>query len=1077
MDQHNFLLIGLGGTGGAVVRELKKKLYTEWRSVGNTGSYPEVYDFENLGSKIATLSIDSNAKDLGGEGQKDGAWQIFGKTLALGDREKVLIDPSGANKILSSIDNYPGIEPWIKQDMPFVREMMRGSGKAEGCNQIRRMGRLALASGNSLNNFEQRLSDRIKALRSGGTVNVEIHIACSLAAGTGSGSVVDVLAQLQRFQKINSYDFPVYIHGLVTSREVGSVNTGNFYANQYAALTELNAFRLAIYRPWDIRAKDAPSRLEVPEDSKTGTQLAGTFKSVALVTDTTEGNLDVPFEDQIDNVAELIFQLSVRQVGNVPKELRDAFSSEDRVQETADVSGGNRSTAFIGYGIQRVIIPEHEIREKLSYSFGKQFVLKLLYDNWDNYFHATPRRFSKEGFVDERRGIWKITKEHLYLDLVEDATGQPKYKTYEMEWREALTKQGQRTQEMGDDYDQRKGWLADFDQRANNYWEQGFRARAHAGGVVDYFNNQKETVELKNRARAVRSFLEQDLLKNVERGTAEYPVHHLPSAVDFLKQRIEADRLWYGEIEAKAIKEVKASDAGRSEVRQQYQRAGRFAKGKHERLFGNYRDLSIRLYYWRTIQLAAEYGQAFCERLIDEFEELHRQIDQFSTRLKLINSNFDAEMDRLINEADVSSGRTEIDYLVDAKMVNNTIKNHFEGDKNIQAKQIVNTIEALQKLRGDRMEFAAYLDQMAVDDTERVSGDFVEELRSASEQNAIEADRKLRESENQFEGIFSQNILYKLFKDYGQNVDGSLEDWLRQLINKSMPMVSFDPNEEPMDVPEPGPILRRCVFVPNCRDVSDQFKQQFEQKVQSILGGGGSCRHVETLFKWVPEEVNKNEIVVISVAFFFSARFARVTHGLKAKYLERLKNRDQEGGQRAFFQVHTESHNPMLPDLMKLERKETLSNQLGIVLLATALELMHIETGHGEVSFGTKDTYGQLGEDSVDSGMRVNEECREIQQKSPERFKQPISLEAVVLYKLYLDQFKENALPKLRGLVAGQFRQERDIEAIVEEINRLRGEAFVLSGGKQNHPNTLMFRAQATQAIEQARRLADRSSA
>ena len=614
MEQHNFLLIGLGGTGGAVVRELKKKLYTEWRSVGNMGSYPEVYEFEKLGSKIATLSVDSNAKDLGGEGQKDDAWQVFGKTLALGDREKVLIDPAGANKILSSVDNYPGIEPWIKQDMSFVREMMRGSGKAEGCNQIRRMGRLALASGNSLNNFEQRFSDRIKALRSGGTVNVEIHVACSLAAGTGSGSVVDVLAQIQRFQKINGYDFPIYIHGFVTSREVGSVNTGNFYANQYAALTELNAFRLALYRPWDIRATDAPARLEVPEDSQSGSQLAGTFKSVALITDTTEGNLDVPFADQIDNVAELIFQLSVRQVGNIPKALRDAFSGEDRVQETADVSGGNRSTSFIGYGVQRVIIPEQEIREKLSYSFGKQFVLKLLYDNWDNHFRDTSKRFSKDGFVDKRRDIWKITRDHLDLNLVEDATGQPTYKTYEIEWREALTKQGLRTLDMGNDYESRKGWLNDFERRANNYWEEGFRSRASAGGVVDYFNNQKEVVELKARARAARSFLEQDLLKHVERRTAEYQVQHLPSAVEFLKQQVEADRLWFGENEAKAIKEIKGSDASRSEVRQQYQRAGRWAKGKHERLFDNYRDLSVRLYYWRTIQFAAEYGQAFLRK-------------------------------------------------------------------------------------------------------------------------------------------------------------------------------------------------------------------------------------------------------------------------------------------------------------------------------------------------------------------------------------------------------------------------------------------------------------------------------
>ncbi|MGE0086436.1 MAG: hypothetical protein AB7S75_18670, partial [Desulfococcaceae bacterium] len=76
MSQNNFLLIGLGGTGCAVVRELKKKLYVEWRFKGNSGPYPEIYEFqdsfggERVVSRIATLSIDSNEKDLEGQGER-----------------------------------------------------------------------------------------------------------------------------------------------------------------------------------------------------------------------------------------------------------------------------------------------------------------------------------------------------------------------------------------------------------------------------------------------------------------------------------------------------------------------------------------------------------------------------------------------------------------------------------------------------------------------------------------------------------------------------------------------------------------------------------------------------------------------------------------------------------------------------------------------------------------------------------------------------------------------------------------------------------------------------------------------
>ncbi len=70
MSQHNYLVIGLGGTGGAVVRELKKRLYTEWRTRGGTGPYPEVYSFQDayggtrIEARISTLSVDSNRADL-----------------------------------------------------------------------------------------------------------------------------------------------------------------------------------------------------------------------------------------------------------------------------------------------------------------------------------------------------------------------------------------------------------------------------------------------------------------------------------------------------------------------------------------------------------------------------------------------------------------------------------------------------------------------------------------------------------------------------------------------------------------------------------------------------------------------------------------------------------------------------------------------------------------------------------------------------------------------------------------------------------------------------------------------------
>lgn len=1085
MPQHNFLVIGLGGTGCAVVRELKKKLYIEWRSRGNTGPYPEVFSFadtlgaERVDTRIGTVSIDSNEKDLQGQGERGRKWRVFGETLRLTDREKVLLDPSGLDRILSSVERYPGIEPWIRDEMDFVRDITRGSTEPAGCNQIRRMGRLALSTGNGIENVVNRVEDRLNELSRGGQVGAEIHIACTIAAGTGSGTLIDVIAQLQRHLRNRGSGYEVYVHGFATAKDVGDVNTGNFYANQYAAITELNAFRLARYRPWDITASADPRRLAVPEPGETSGDLPGTFRSVALISDTTEGGVDVPLDHQIENAAEFIFQMAVRQMGDVPKPLRDALTLEDRAMYPADANGGDRSTAFIGYGVQRAAIPEREIREKLSYAFGRQFLLKVLYANWDNRYRETAPHFSRDGFVDDRRGGWRVTREHLYLDLVEDAVGQREFEQYETEWRGELTRQADQVKQLlGNKFPARQNWLSDFDRRAKNYWERGFRSRGNSGGVIDYFQIRREPSEVRNRARRIRGEIETDLLLNMERLDSTYALTHLPGAVEFLIQRIEADRVEFGALAPKAAEQVKEADRVREEIRGQFEKGGRWAKGKHERLFGQYRDVTLRYYYWWTIKYAAEYGQAFCKDLIDELKLLYQQIERFDTRMKQVVTHFEEEIEERIPEERSEDDREEVVFLVDGRYVNDVIRNRFESEKSVQDNNAAATIEVLKQLRGDRTEFAAYTEKMPVDDgTERVGGPVVDELRRISETNAIEAHIRLREDDPEFEGIFGQNIIRKLWNDYGGQVDGELEQWLRDLMDRAMPMIAFDPNEEPMDLPTQGPVLRRCVFVPTCRGVPDDFQRHLREKIESIIGGKGSCKRADTFFQEVPEERNPSEIAIVSVAFFFPARHTRVVHGLKERYLERLRQKSETERRRAYFEVHTESHHPPLPDLMKLQRKEVLEQHFPAVLLATAMGLMQVPEENGQqVLFGTVDSFGRV-KDKVETGMKINGKVREAAEQSVQRFGQEIPVETILLYLLYREQFAEGALTGVESLVQQRLAEnEVDLEVIERGLETMGGQSFLLSRKKEDDPSYKLFDAKVAEAIALARRLADKSS-
>ncbi|MCI5148855.1 MAG: hypothetical protein D3916_05605, partial [Candidatus Electrothrix sp. MAN1_4] len=534
----NFLLIGLGGTGCAVVRELKKSLYIEWRARGNMGIPPEIYTFEEqMGtrletSKVATLSIDSNKDDLEGQGEKSRKWRVFGKTLTLGDREKVLISPTGIRRITENLSRYQGVEPWIKNELEFVEEITRGCSEPAGCNQIRRMGRLALANGNNIGNVLSSISDRLNELSSnGGDVGAEIHIACTLAAGTGSGTVLDVVAQLQRHLDNQGYKentFSVYIHGFITAKDVGVVNAGNFYANQYGVITELNAFRLGNYSPWDIADTQHSERIKTKD----------TFKSVALISETTEDGKSVSFEQQIVNVAEFIFQLAVRQMGNMPEYLRKALTAEDR-KDPADSLGGNRSLSFASYGVQRVAIPEKEIREKLAYSFARQVVLKIVYNNWDGCFLTNTRSFSANDFVDRHRAQWRVTREHLFLDKVEEALEQKQHPPYKDEWRTKLQQEEDRVRKLIPD---NNTWLDKFDEGAEQIWTTDFRSVGTSGGAEDYFKNRRDRDTLRARSRDLRAAIGEDLLNGMESGDQEYALYHLPDVLKILIRRIKDDQ-------------------------------------------------------------------------------------------------------------------------------------------------------------------------------------------------------------------------------------------------------------------------------------------------------------------------------------------------------------------------------------------------------------------------------------------------------------------------------------------------------------------------------------------------------
>lgn len=237
----NHLIIGLGGTGGKVIRELRKRIYEEFRSIDPDG-----------GAFLDYLYVDSSTEDLN---DRTG-WKVLGKKVHLGEAQKVNIHGISTST-LQNLSTRPGLKSIITDNDKCLIDQSMGPLITAGIGgQRRRLGRMLMANNlsdrNSGNNFEHKLKSAVVRLQqASGSNDITFNICAGLAGGTGSGSIVDVIAQIRKLYPYqeNSHSFKIRLFVYVPEINVvyQSNDQGFYQANGYAALSELNAISVGKY--------------------------------------------------------------------------------------------------------------------------------------------------------------------------------------------------------------------------------------------------------------------------------------------------------------------------------------------------------------------------------------------------------------------------------------------------------------------------------------------------------------------------------------------------------------------------------------------------------------------------------------------------------------------------------------------------------------------------------------------------------------------------------------------------------------------------------------------------------------
>ena len=359
---NNHLFIGLGGQGARTLSELLKVMEQRHEDRDELKNGPVNWDF---------LSIDSSSDVW--DAKKD--WKYFGKDLRLTEAQRFPLKPVSVAGKISELSLRPDIAPWIG-DREAIEKYLEGEGGREGgkrgANQRRRFGRLLLA--NAAASLETDLQSRVRTLTEGRDNSCTFHVFASVAGGTGSGGIVDLVAMIRNeFQ--NPEKFPVYVHVYATSKDEKGAGVGYFFQNQYATLRDLNALMCSRLKP------------NLLGNNKQGREFAETtpINAVSLATNFNSDDQRLSLDDQIRITAECCFErIYAFATGALGADAQKSLTLEDIVSTWPGepIPSMERSYRFSSLGMRRWEVPNEKIEELIALDLICASLRQMLANNW-----------------------------------------------------------------------------------------------------------------------------------------------------------------------------------------------------------------------------------------------------------------------------------------------------------------------------------------------------------------------------------------------------------------------------------------------------------------------------------------------------------------------------------------------------------------------------------------------------------------------------------------------------------------------------------------------------------------------
>lgn len=895
----NHILVGLGGTGGKILREFKMRMFEE---------YPQAEDRAKI--PVSLLYVDTT-REMMGLGRED--FNVLGQDAGFAENEFLNIKSIDVTKIIDEIDNYPKLRG-IVDNVKGVRSAIGNLGEAAG--QKRRAGRLLFAV--NADRYVTALQDaysRCHAANATGEATKTVHIFAGLSGGTGSGAIIDAIAQTRKLWN----DAKILVYAMLPERDLPKpdMDKGRYYPNAYAAMRELNALQVGKFQPHDVTGDGEPTDYMSMKPSA-----KGVADGISVYSNLNENECTVHSFTELPRIVSdfaysRIFQIrpEVDECGDILRaynfENLDGFEMENDERLLPDEIDKDeefpktRTCKISSFSVKRVIYPEMRVLKHITYATGEDVLNQLRYNHWsDNHGflnEAQNKDYRSVYLADKYLQRWMLDLPHLTLEkkiLPLDKDFEP----FKEDWTESIEDLSASCQE-------------DSCPPAaiRNSMYQVYNETFRGVGVEDFYKVKSKS--LKEMAKEIRRTVEHELFAEWRNG--DLSMVDLVKIVSILAEYVSDDlKKEIDEAIVKNDEELSSSSRTLDAIIDDWANAG-FLRGK---VFGKkndfYAEARLELSFLmtaRTMKVALEFAKDLQQLLNMEFGKFVEAVNGFNA---LINDAITKTDEQLAAQKKKNPGLENpkgsiIEVSEDDAMLD------FERDARVDKKMMR---EASQQLRealvGDKdfIDFADLKSRLTIDD-------FLHAFDVQLSKKIIDRHDELPVSATKVLGL---NILTQLKQKL--DTQQKINEFARNIILQTGPYVILDAGQLSFqvrnnDIAREGinrNLKETYIALPDpqkspeledfAKKLGKAFRDMAPQGVKAPKVHLGGSRN--------------NEMFIISINSGYPMRAIKWLAQDKKKYDRFMHSGNAVTDQTNAIMLHSEGEGENLPDIFALSDKE-----------------------------------------------------------------------------------------------------------------------------------------------------------